>query len=115
MPLTWNWKDKMGEVTCRTKRKDGTTQTYKENIYQGNCLCVSLYEYKEGDKEKYQLAWFLGDELHLKRIVKNDPKFFADIKTAKLNLYYKQCLTLQKYFVRLGVRVITYYKEPKNQ
>lgn len=113
MPLTWNWNNKMGEVTYRGKRKDGTPCTYKENIYQGNCLCVTLYEYKDGDKEMYQLAWFLGDEQHLKNLLKNDPNFFADVKSAKLNLYYKQAETLQRYLVRLGIRVTAYYKEPK--
>ena len=41
MALVWKWKDKMGKMTIIQNDKKFTL-----NIYEGNCLAVFLYEWK---------------------------------------------------------------------
>lgn len=115
MALQWDWKDKMGEMTICQKDKDGEQQTFKINLYYGNCLCIALYQYVKDGEKWHQLYWFLADEQHLKNILKGDIRFFSEVKSVRLNLYYKSSVVLQRHLVRLGHRVTTYYKEPKKK
>ena len=113
MALRWDWKDKMGDMTICQKHKDGTQATFKVNLYFGNCMALAIYEYEKDGEKWHQLYWFLADEQHLKNILKDSPKFFDEIKSIRLNMYYKSSETLQRYLVKLGIRVTAYYKEPK--
>jgi hypothetical protein len=51
----------------------------------------------------------------MKNIIKNEGDiFFGETVTSiKLNLYYKECKTLLKYFTLAGHTVKCYYKAPK--
>ena len=119
----------MGTVTIVQQRKDEDKPCkYKIQIRQGNCLAVFIYAYKEANPEDpkhpwvHQLMNFLGDEQHLKNIVKSvHTDIFACMLSAdwidkvELNLFYKECNTLLKYMVRDGLKVKCYYKEPKKK
>lgn len=115
MPLRWNWKNKMGEVTV-SQNHDGENKNFKVNIYQGNCLAVFLYEYKdENGKDMYGLYNSFGDLTHAKRIAKEYPTLFWDkVKSIKLNLAYKESEKLLRLFTKAGHKVTCYYKEIKD-
>ena len=59
--LLWSWKDKCGE--CVVQHFDGE---YTLNLYEGNAFLIFIYEYKEGEQEKYQMGAFWVDEKHMK-------------------------------------------------
>lgn len=115
----------MGIVTIAQQRKDeDKPRKYKIQIRQGNCLAVFLYVYKKENPEDPKKCWvhqlvnFLGDEQHLKNIVKEQKTdVFAWMLSAdwidkiELNLYYKESNTLLKYMVRDGLKVQCYYKK----
>ena len=117
----------MGTVTIAQQRKDeDKPRKYKIQIRQGNCLAVFLHVYKEENPEDPKKCWmhelmnFLGDEQHLKNIVKEKKTgVFAYMLSAdwidkvELNLFYKESNTLLKYMVRDGLKVKCYYKEDK--
>jgi len=117
----------MGVVTIAQQRQDeDKPRKYKIQIRQGNCLAVFLYVYKQENPEDPKYPWvhqlmnFLGDEQHLKNIVKEKKKdafawmLSADwIDKVELNLFYKESNTLLKYMVRDGLKVKCYYKEDK--
>ena len=50
-----------------------------------------------------------------KNILKHEGSVLPGDKvlSIKLNMYYKECSTLLKYFVRSGHKVTAFYKEPK--
>jgi hypothetical protein len=116
-----------GTVTIAQQRKDeDKPRKYKIQIRQGNCLAVFLNVYKEENPEDPKKCWvhqlmnFLGDEQHLKNIVKDwKENVFARMLSAnwidkvELNLFYKESNTLLKYMVRDGLKVKCYYKEDK--
>lgn len=63
MSINWHWSDKIGEaVFWRVEEKD----SYKLNIYSGNCLAIFLYEEDRKDGRFYTLASFWADENHMK-------------------------------------------------
>ena len=107
--LTWNWKNKMGEMTV--VQKCGSS---KVNIYEGNCMAVFINEYKEDGKDMYQLYFFLCDKKHAKNIVKEYGKLFFDkVRSIKLNLFYPQSKELFNVLIENGYKVTAYYKEIK--
>lgn len=122
MPLTYNGTT-IGKLTI--KQKLGNDE-YKYNlqIRQGNCLAVIIYvrkateeELKKNPKGKWyhQLVSFFADEQHMKNIMKDwgtllDP--MDEVVSCELNLYYKECWTLLKYFTKSGYNVKCYYKDP---
>lgn len=114
MAVNWSWKSKMGEVTI-LQDTDGESNSFKVNIYQGNCLAVFIYEYKDKKgRDMYDLYGFFADRQHVKRIAKDHPSLFWDkVKSIKLNLAYKECETLVKLFTKAGHKVTCYYKEIK--
>ena len=117
----------MGTVTiAQQKKNENKPRKYKIQIRQGNCLAVFIYAYKNPEPEDPKCPWvhqlmnFLGDEQHLKNIVKNEKEnvftrmLSADwIDKVELNLFYKESNTLLKYMVRDGLKVKCYYKEEK--
>lgn len=114
--LRWYWEHRMGTLTIHQKQNE-KVKTFKINIYMGNCLAVMLYEKKdENGEEMYQLYNFFIDENDLKRRFKGCHKLIWDeVVSIRLNLYYKECQTLLKYFTKEGHKVICYYKEPKEK
>lgn len=106
---------KNGEVVKDDKGRE-VYEKFKIQIRQGNCLAVFIYAYKKDGQWWHQLYTFFGDEQHIKNIKKNVGDLFDDeVAGVKLNMYYKECNTLLKYFVREGIRVQCYYKEPKKK
>ena len=116
----------MGKVRI-VQEHDGKPVPYTLEIRQGNCLAVLLHVHKLTPEEKktaepganyrHTLYTFFGDEQHCKNIVKHHGDIMIGEKTTKveLNLYYKECKTLLKYFTLSGHKVTCYYKEPKGK
>lgn len=124
MPLTYN-ATTIGTITI-AQEIEGKEQKFTLQIRQGNCLAVIVYIRKATEKElerhpngKYiHTLWsFYGDEQHMKNIIKNEGDIFFHEKVVsiKLNLYYKECKTLLKYYTLSGHKVTCYYKEPKKK
>jgi hypothetical protein len=108
MAVTYN-KNLMGTITI----KQGENR-FKLQIRQGNCLAVFIHVSKQDDGQYlHTLYSFYADEAHLKRIIKNDGKpFWDEVVSIELNMYYKECATLLKHFVKFN-KVKCYYKEGK--
>ena len=62
MALYWDWEDKIGEVEAVNHG-----ETYKYSLYQGNAFLIVLYEYKQDEKDMYNMHGFFVDEAHAKR------------------------------------------------
>lgn len=71
----------------------------------------------------HDLVMFFIDEQHMKRCLNNkgngkqtfEDLFLGKLTDIKLNIYYKNMLTLAKYMVRDGLKVQIYYEDPKNK
>ena len=114
MPITWNWKNKMGQMTCQRTLNGGKKKTFKVNIYQGNCLAIFINEYKDADGKKfYNLYDFFMDKAHLKRIIESHGGRWNDeVVSMRLNLYYKECLAFLPILVKHVPKITVFYKEP---
>ncbi len=62
MSLNWSWSEKCGEAVFEQRDKEFTV-----NLYQGNAYLIFIYEYKEDDKDMYNLWTFWADKTHAKR------------------------------------------------
>jgi hypothetical protein len=122
--LTYNGTT-IGKITIE-QEIDDEKHKFDLQIRQGNCLAVVIYvrkatkeELEKNPKGKWyhQLYTFFVDEQHMKNIMKDYSGVMCDDKVVKceLNLYYKECWTLLKYFVKSGYDVKCYYKEPKKK
>lgn len=107
----------IGELVIKQNEKK-----FKIQIRQGNCLAVFIHvrknEKSKGKHDRYihTLYSFYADEQHLKKIVKEFGNVISDeITSLRLNMYYKECYTLLKYFVKQAKSVTCYYKEPKTK
>ncbi len=93
-------------------------------IRDGNCMAIFLHIFKQEKPEaperqyRHDLIMFFADEQHLKRCLKagGEKRTFGDLfwgklTNIKLNIYYKNMLTLAKYMTRDGLKVTCYYKE----
>lgn len=125
MPLTYN-STTIGKIRI-AQEHDGKRNLYELQIRQGNCLAVIVHVRKRTPEERREknpeCGWshtlwsFYGDEQHLKNILKNEGDIFfgEEVTSVELNLYYKECWTLLKYFTLSGHPVKCYYKEPKKK
>lgn len=102
--------------------KDKTlNQRYTIELRQSNALACFIHSVKitEGiDKGKYQhtLYQFYADEQHLKNLAKHDNMFLGDkVLKIRLNLAFKECKTLLKYYTQAGYKVECYYKMPNGK
>ena len=98
---------------------------FKIQIRASNCLACFLHISKVDNPTNPKLCWrhdlvmFYADEQHLKNILKDYRKdafngmFSGELHNIKLNIYYKEMLTLARYMARDGLNVTCYYKEPK--
>jgi hypothetical protein len=97
-------------------------------IRDGNCLAIFLHIWKDPEPEDPERPWhhdlqmFFVDEAHLKRCLKGyrqgeafEKIIFGKLKNIRLNIYYKNMLTLARYMTRDGLEVKCYYKEPKKK
>ena len=96
-------------------------------IRDGNCMAIFMYIYKMKEPQDpkrpwmHQLVCFFHDEQHLKNCIKDYEKdafkgiFSGELRDIKLNIYYKNMLTLAKYLTRDGLKVTCYYEEPKKK
>ena len=97
-------------------------------IRDGNCFAIFLHIWKDPKPEDPERPWhhdlqtFFVDEEHMKRCLKGykqgeafEKVIFGKLKNIKLNIYYKNMLTLAKYMTRDGLEVTCYYKEPKKK
>lgn len=102
----------LGKMVIEQERMvDGqlVSQQYEIEIRQGNCLAVFIYETGEG----YGLYNFYADLDHIKRIKKSHKGkllLYDKVVSCRLNLRYKESVTLAKYFAMDGVEVVGYYE-----
>lgn len=119
MAVRWNWKDKMGKFTMKNVNPlTKETTKYKVNIYQGNCLAVFIYEFKDKDtgKDMYNFYGFLSDKRHAENIKKDRGSVMGpNCLSTELNLYYPDSKILLNLLVKDGLKVKCYYKEPKKK
>lgn len=115
----------IGTITIKQNHY-GEEYKYTLQIRQGNCLAVVIFVRKSTEEELaknpegkwyHSLYTFFADEQHLKNILKHegDVLFGEKVVGIKLNLFYKECNTLLKYFTKSGHKVTCYYAEPKNK
>ena len=106
----------------RDERGRVVYKTFPIQIRQSNCLFAALHIYKIDNPEKPKLCWrhelvnFFADERHLKNCLKDgdfEYWFSGKLRNIKLNIYYKEMLTIAKYMAKSGLKVQVYYKEPK--
>lgn len=135
MSVNWSWKHKIGTISVeRTMPDTGAKERFKLNIYSANCVGAVIYEFKEKNEETgkvrnmYRFWCFWGDLKHLKRclgLIKNYDGKYSNLYNGsvswdnwiklKLNVYYKEMLTVAGLFAKAGHKVEIYYKEPKNE
>ena len=122
-------REKQGDQLVEKKDEKGRTvyNQYKIQIRQSNALMCAVHVYKQQEPEDpakpyvHQLMAFFADEQHIKNCVKEYGKgtferiFWGKLKNIKLNTYYKEMQTLQKYMTKDGLTVQCYYKEPKSK
>ena len=107
-----------------TQERDGEKLHFTLQIRQANCLCAIIHVRKSTPEELgkhpngrfvHTLWTFYVNEQHLKNIFKDegDVLFGETVTSISLNMYYKECNTLLKYFTKSGRKVTCYYKEPK--
>lgn len=115
--MSLRFYEKIGKITIEQNRSKEKMR-YIVDVWSGNCLAVFNYEYKDEEtgQDMIQLYAFFNDEQHVKRMLKEYGNLFGDkVISAELNLYYKQNETLLKYFVRQGIKVKCYYKDPNEK
>ena len=97
---------------------------YPIQMRYANCMACFLYIHKIVNLEEPKKCWmhdlvmFFMDEKHLKNCLKEhtlSEMFYGEIRNVKLNLYYKDCQTMLKYFVQDGLKVECYYEKPSKQ
>lgn len=95
-------EEKLGKITIKQKEN-----VFEIEIRKGNCLAVFIHVGKNQEGETIHTLYnFYADEQHLKNIIKNDKKIiFDEVLEIELNMAYKECYTLLKYFVNSGYEV----------
>ncbi len=122
--VNWNWKEKMGVMYIIQPNTEIGDFKFKVNIYNGNCLGVLIYDYKneETKKDMYRFWGFWNNLEHLKNCLGltkgyNDNIYIDEgvqsVLKIKLNTYYKNCLKIAECFAKAGIKVELYYKEIK--
>lgn len=114
MSVNWLWKDKMGSIQWKTR----SGETVTVDVYQGNCLCVMIYNYTFKKQEKYEFFGFFHDDSHLKKCIGLMKNYDDEITNLykdewiswKLNTFYKQTFTLAKWLTKAGYPVELYYE-----
>lgn len=108
MALQWYWKNKCGEATFRATI-DMDKKEYRDytvNLYEGNAYLIFIHEYKEDDRDMYNLKGFFSDKVHMKRCLGIDSKYK---ETYGDNMYDKEYDKLVK--IRLNKAKSRNYRE----
>lgn len=84
---------------------------FEIEIRQGNRLAVFIHL----NDDRATLYNFYDDEQHLKNIIKGCKEegkrlFWDEVKSIRLNLRYKECHKLVKYFTECGYEVTCYHE-----
>lgn len=112
--LRVNYQIVFGEVFGHNE--DGTK--WKVLYHPANCeLGAFIYHYKNEKGEKMAQLWsFLGDKQHVRNIMKNEGNLLGNnVDKVKLNVYYKEALSIVEACAKSGYKVECYYKEPKKK
>ena len=122
-------REKQGDqYVIKTDEKGRTVYNkFPIQIRQSNCLMCAIHVWKDPKPEDPKRPWhhdlqlFFVDEQHMKRCLKEykqdafESMFPGKLTNIRLNIYYKEMLTLAKYMARDGLKVTCYYKEPKRK
>lgn len=122
MPLCY-FKNRLGTIRIVQQHGNEPKRHYTIQIRNGNCLAVMIHSRKATPEElekdpsgKYYhtLYGFFADEQHMKNIMKsnNGDCLYDKVTSIELNMYFKECKTLLKYFTMSGHKVTCYNKEP---
>lgn len=94
-------------------------------IRQGNCLAVLINVRKltpdemakhPGGRYMHTLYTFYCDSTHMEKLIKHEGDVLFDkVVSIELNMYYKECRTLLKYFTLAEHTVKCYFKAPKTK
>lgn len=68
MSVNWNWNGKCGEVSVKQMHPKEADREFTISLYNGNCMVVMLYEYKDEQtgEDMYNLFSFFADKDHAK-------------------------------------------------
>ena len=67
MALTWEWKEKCGEITLEQKRSNGEWKQFPISLYRGNAYLIMIHEFTNDEGvEQYELFSFFVDKEHAK-------------------------------------------------
>lgn len=133
MSVNWSWKNKMGEIdTIQVDHETGEKRHFKLNVYQANCVCALIYEWKDKDtgEDMYQFNGFFADFGHLRRCIgleaiteydydkKKSVKKVSNMykqpysywSKIKLNVAYPYMLKMAHLCAKAGFKVEIYYK-----
>lgn len=98
MSVNWNWDDKCGEVTVKQMHPKESDREFTISLYNGNCMVVMLYEYKDKEtgEDMYNFFSFFSDKDHAKNclgLLKGANNIFdTDYqKFTKVRLNKKKC------------------------
>ena len=76
MSLNWKWNEKMGEFVIKYRNTyEEEWKTEHIDLYEGNAFLIMIHEYKENDKDMYELWSFWVDKIHAKRMLGLDKKY----------------------------------------
>lgn len=112
--LRVNYQIVFGEVFGHNE--DGTkwkVQYHPANVELGAFIC----HYKDENGQKMAQLWnFFMDKNHVKNIMKNcvDHTLLGkSVDKVKLNVYYKEAMSIVEACAKSGYKVEVYYKQPK--
>lgn len=110
----------LGEMTI-VQQHDDKQVRFKIQIRRANCLAAFIHVSKnpeskgKDDRCIHTLYCFWVDQAHVNNILKEQGSLFGDeIKSVKLNLFYKESGKLVKIFTKAGYKVTCFYKQEKS-
>lgn len=114
--LRVDFNKKMGEVIL-AQEHDGKTYKFTVDICAANALCAFISKCKNDNGEaENRLLNFFADKVHVNDLIKRKVElFYGKVEKVRLNMWYENCESILKYFVRIGYKVECYYKESKNK
>ena len=112
----------IGKIRIAQSWGDNEKHEFNVQIRLANCVAALIHVRRatEEDNKRYggkggyihTLYGFFADEKHLKNLLKEYGSVILDeVKSIELNMYYKECWILLKYFVKSGYKVKCYYEE----
>lgn len=93
MSLNWKWSDKCGHLTISQRIDETNERELTYTLYQGNAYLIALHEFKQDNKDMYEMGWFFCDKQHMNRclgLVKDSENIFDNGRTTLKELVLKQ-------------------------